>query len=110
MPTATLLEPNNVIPSWECGGEEIKEVSVTMRKLRQQYDLVRRQVEAKEKDLDKVKRKLEYHQNEEYAIEDAVYHKKADLHESKQQQDEIKEASDFELMKQRQYKHMIQRI
>jgi chromosome segregation ATPase len=23
-----------VIPSWECGGEEIKEVSVTMRKLR----------------------------------------------------------------------------
>lgn len=42
VPTATLLEPNNVIPSWECGGEEIKEVSVTMRKLRQQYDLVRR--------------------------------------------------------------------
>lgn len=73
MPTATLLEPNNVIPSWECGGEEIKEVSVTMRKLRQQYDLVRRQVEAKEQDLQKVKRKLEHHQNEEYHIEDDVY-------------------------------------
>lgn len=42
VPTATLLEPNNVIPSWEFGGEEIKEVSETMRKLRQQYDLVRR--------------------------------------------------------------------
>jgi hypothetical protein len=36
--TTTLLEPNNVIPSWEFGGEEKKEVSVTMRKLRQQYD------------------------------------------------------------------------
>ena len=42
MPVNTLLEPNNVIPSWECGGEEIKEVSVTMRKLRQQFDSVRR--------------------------------------------------------------------
>jgi hypothetical protein len=57
VPSNTLLEPNNVIPSWECGGEEIKEVSVTMRKLRQQYDLVRRQVEAKEEELSRVKRK-----------------------------------------------------
>jgi chromosome segregation ATPase len=30
----TLLEPNNVIPSWETGGEERKEVSTTMRRLR----------------------------------------------------------------------------
>jgi hypothetical protein len=42
--TTTLLEPNNVIPSWEFGGEEKKEVSVTMRKLRQQFDQVRREV------------------------------------------------------------------
>jgi len=34
VPTTTLLEPNNVIPSWEGGGEEKKEVSVTMKKLR----------------------------------------------------------------------------
>jgi hypothetical protein len=75
VPSNTLLEPNNVIPSWECGGEEIKEVSVTMRKLRQQYDLVRRQVEAKEEELSRVKRKLEHQQNEEYFIEDDVYQK-----------------------------------
>jgi hypothetical protein len=30
--------------------------------------------------------------------------------DSKQEMDDIKEASDFEMMKQRQYKHMIQRI
>jgi len=30
----TLLEPNNEIPSWEFGGEERKEVSNTMRKLK----------------------------------------------------------------------------
>jgi len=34
VPQSTLLEPNNVIPSWECGGEEIKEVSKTMKHLR----------------------------------------------------------------------------
>ncbi len=110
MPTATLLEPNNVIPSWECGGEEIKEVSVTMRKLRQQYDLVRRQVEAKEQELDKVKRRLESQQNEEYHIEDEVYRKQHGIEDSKTEMDKIKEAADFEQMKQRQYKHMIQRI
>lgn len=71
---------------------------------------MRRQVEAKETELEKVKCKLEHHQNEEYAIEDDVYRKTTDIADSKQEKDEIKEASDFELMKQRQYKHMIQRI
>jgi chromosome segregation ATPase len=110
VPSNTLLEPNNVIPSWECGGEEIKEVSVTMRKLRQQYDLVRRQVEAKEEELSRVKRKLEHQQNEEYFIEDDVYQKSNSIQESLTESQKIKEASEFELMKQRQYKHMIQRI
>ena len=58
-PQHTLLEPNNFIPSWECGGEEIKEVSATMRKLRQQFDETRRQVQAKERELELVKKKLE---------------------------------------------------
>lgn len=90
-----------MIPSWECGGEEIKEVSVTMRKLRQQYDLVRRQVEAKEQELEKVKRRLETQQNEEFYIEDDVYRKDNGIQESKTEMEEIKEASDFEQMKQR---------
>ena len=57
--TTTLLEPNNVIPSWEFGGEEKKEVSVTMRKLRQQFDQVRREVNQQEQELERLKRKLE---------------------------------------------------
>lgn len=73
VPSNTLLEPNNVIPSWECGGEEIKEVSKTMRVLRRDYDLVHRQVEAKEKEFEKLKRKLEQQQNEEVFIEDEVF-------------------------------------
>ena len=34
----TLLEPNNFIPSWEAGGEEKKEVSNILKKLRERYD------------------------------------------------------------------------
>ena len=30
----TLLEPNNVVPEWEGGGEEKKEVSNTLKALR----------------------------------------------------------------------------
>ena len=81
-----------------------------MRKLRQQYDLVRRQVEAKEEELSRVKRKLEHQQNEEYFIEDDVFQKSNSIQESLTESQKIKEASEFELMKQRQYKHMIQRI
>jgi len=32
--TATLLEPNNFIPTWESGGEEKKEVSNALLNLR----------------------------------------------------------------------------
>lgn len=36
----TLLEPNNFIPSWEAGDEEIKEVSQNLRILRKKYDTI----------------------------------------------------------------------
>ena len=43
----TLLEPNNFIPSWEAGDEEKKEVSVALRKLREKYDQIHKQVSEK---------------------------------------------------------------
>lgn len=48
---STLLEPNNFIPSWEAGGEEKKEVSLALKKLRKKYDDIHRLVEQKETDL-----------------------------------------------------------
>jgi len=45
----TLLEPNNEIPSWEFGGDERKEVSDTMRKLKHQFDFTYRTRLEKEK-------------------------------------------------------------
>ena len=44
VPTTTLLEPNNNIPSWEAGDEEKKEVSSTLRKLRIKYDNINKLV------------------------------------------------------------------
>ena len=55
MPSNTLLEPNNVIPSWEFGDEEKKEVSGTLRKVRQKYDDIHKAVLAKEKELESLK-------------------------------------------------------
>ena len=59
VPTATLLEPNNFIPSWEAGDEEKKEVSHTLRKLRIKYDNINKMVREKERELDELKKKLE---------------------------------------------------
>ena len=53
--TATLLEPNNFIPSWEAGDEEKKEVSSTLRKLRIKYDNINKLVREKERELEELK-------------------------------------------------------
>ena len=54
----TLLEPNNYIPSWEAGGEEKKEVSDTLRTLRQKFDVVKKTVEDRSSILESLKRDL----------------------------------------------------
>lgn len=54
----TLLEPNNVIPEWEGGGEEKKEVSNTLRGLRQKYDTICLTVEKKEQELAELNKQL----------------------------------------------------
>ena len=54
----TLLEPNNFIPTWEAGGEERKEVSATLKSLRQKFDKVHKTVQERQNFLDNLKRKL----------------------------------------------------
>ena len=58
MPMNTLLEPNNSIPTWEAGGEEKKEVSGTLKTLRQKYDKVHKTVIEKQQELEDLKRML----------------------------------------------------
>lgn len=47
----TLLEPNNFIPSWEDGGEEAREVSTALRRLREDYDEIHRKALDKNAEL-----------------------------------------------------------
>jgi len=106
VPANTLLEPNNVIPSWEFGDEEKKEVSGTLRKVRQKYDDIHKAVLAKDKELEALKKKLDQTKTEENVIEDANMKKTNGLKATGDGLDNIAETHDFELMLQRTYKHM----
>ena len=52
-----------MIPSWEFGDEEKKEVSGTLRKVREKYDNIHKAVLAKDKELEmlKVRKTLSAH-------------------------------------------------
>ena len=64
----TLLEPNNFIPSWEDGGEEATEVSTTLRKLRQNYDEIRKKALQKDEELKQIKADIKKAKEEEKRV------------------------------------------
>ena len=68
-----------MIPSWEFGDEETKEVSATLRRIRQKYDNIHKTVLAKERELEQKKRELEQSKIDESAIEDRVNRKTSGL-------------------------------
>ena len=110
MAANTLLEPNNVIPSWEFGDEENKEVSATLRRIRQKYDNIHKTVLSKEHELEQKKRELEQSKIEENAIEDRVMRKTNGLERTRETLDGIKDTHEYQMMVQRQYTHMIYRM
>jgi hypothetical protein len=110
VPTATLLEPNNFIPSWEAGDEEKKEVSNTLRKLRIKYDNINKVAREKERELEEIKKRLEQKGDEEYKVEDQLFRKTNVIMSAEDELSMIKDEHDFELMFQRTYYHMIDRI
>ncbi len=70
-----------------------------MRKLRQQFDQVRRDVNQQEQELERLKRKLEQKQNEEFAVEDDVFRKTSNISSTKTEMEEITEECAYEMMK-----------
>jgi hypothetical protein len=99
-----------VIPSWESGGEERKEVSTTMRRLRQKYDNTHKTVLAKEKELAILRKRLELVKADEAEALDGESKKGQDLQGTQDVVQKVTKKHDFELMLQRQYKHMIHRM
>ena len=110
VPSNTLLEPNNVIPSWEFGDEENKEVSGTLRRIRQKYDNIHKTVLSKDKELETKKRELEQAKTEENSIEDSIFRKTNGLSYTRETLDGIKDTHEYQMMVQRSYQHMVHRM
>ena len=70
MEQSTLVEPNNVVPLWERGTEEMKEVSMTLGVLRQQFDRVHTTVLEKEKWHEELRKWLDEVCDDEINAED----------------------------------------
>lgn len=106
----TLLEPNNFVPTWEMGGEEKKEISETLRKLRQKFDNIHKIVRGKEKELELARKRLEGMGEQEINLEDTKIEKDNALTIAQETLDRVKHEHDYELMFQRSYKHMLARM
>jgi hypothetical protein len=94
----TLLEPNNFIPTWEMGGEEKKEVSETMLKLRTKYDNIHKLVRQREKELELAKKKLEGMGEQELNLEDTKIEKDNALTIAQETLEQIKHDHEYENM------------
>ena len=92
------------------GGEEKKEVSLTLKKLRQRYDNIHKLVRSKEKELEEAKKKLEGMGEEELNIEDSRTRKDMTLQDAQDTLDQIRSDHDYEQMFQRSYYHMLDRM
>ncbi len=105
----------------EAGDEEKKEVSSTLRKLRIKYDTINKLVREKERELEEkkvsnlclfncIQKLLEQKNDEEYKVEDTLFRKTNFVMSTEDELGQIKEEHDFELMFQRTYQHMIERM
>jgi len=89
------------------GGEEKKEVSETLRKLRSKFDNIHKIVRLREKELELAKKKLESMGEQEINLEDTKIGKDNALLVAQETLQKVTHDHDFELMFQRSYNHML---
>ena len=99
----TLLEPNNFIPQWEAGGVEQMEVSSTLKALRQKYDLIHKTVQAKQNQLDSMKRELEKAGEQEIFLTEMNQLQTGSVDGTQEEFDALEEEHRFEMLTQNQY-------
>jgi hypothetical protein len=108
--TQTLLEPNNVIPSWEAGDEEKKEVSKALRDLRKKYDHMHRMVKDKSNELNLLDKEMKRAQGEEKAVSRDFGSGNKEFEEAELRLELFCEAHDFQRMNTRTYRYMLDRM
>lgn len=94
----TLLEPNNFIPQWEAGGVEQMEVSATLKALRSKYDLIHKTVQAKQQQLDDMKRDLEKAGEQELFLAEMNSLKKESMDGNQEENNSLDEEHKFEML------------
>lgn len=105
---STLLEPSN-FQTHKQDEEEMKEVSFSLAELKRKHDVVKKQVNEKEQNLDMVRKEIQQLEYQEGNAEDVVY----ELSTRKQQIENAikvtKKKTDEERMNARVYGHMTER-
>lgn len=106
---STLLEPSNFMTHKQ-DQEEMKEVSFSLAELKKKHDVVKKQVNEKEKNLELVRKEIQQLDYQEGNAESVVY----ELSTRKQQIENAikvtKKKTDEERMNSKVYAHMIERI
>lgn len=106
----TLLEPNNFIPSWEDGGEEKQEVSLALRRLREDYDLIHLKVLGKEKEKEQLKADIKKAKEEEKRVNRDCGGANLNTEKSKAEYDHLKMTHEFQKMECMGFHYMLDRM
>ena len=83
---------------------------MTLRKLRIKYDTISKLVKEKERELEDLRKKADNKSEEEFKFEDSLFRKTTFMKSTDDELSQIREEHDFELMFQRSYQHVIERM
>lgn len=106
----TLLEANNKIPSWENGGEEANEVSTALRKLREDYDEIRRKALDKDMQLKQISADITKAKEEKKRVSRDHGGASNDIEMCQQKLEHLQRTHNFQKMEQLSYKYMCDRM
>lgn len=106
----TLLEPNNFIPSWEDGGEESREVSTALRRLREDYDEIRRKALNKDEELKQIRADIKKAKEEEKRVSKDFGGVNLDTEKSAAELTHVQEMHDFQKMENMSFNYMLDRM
>lgn len=106
----TLLEPNNFIPSWEDGGEEKQEVSTALRKLREDYDIIKLLCMQRKHEKDLLLKDIKKSKEEEKRVSKDCGGADEDLELTKAKLHHLTLTHDFQQMTKQSRKYMLDRM
>ena len=98
------------MPAWEGGDTEKMEVSNTLKQLRQRYDKICQEVEAKQRELDGLNKRLVKAAEDEMYITENNQNQSNNVIQTKSELEELQERHKFELLTQAQYEHVLTRM